>query len=82
MVEVAASEADAIRALTVPVRVVSLLPAATEIVAALGRAEWLVGVSRECDYPLEVKSRPRVTRCEIYGKVSISRGRDRWFQGA
>ena len=35
-------------------RVVSLLPAATEIVAALGLAECLVGVSHECDYPPEV----------------------------
>lgn len=43
-------------------RVVSLLPAATEIVAALGAASWLVGVSHECDYPAEVKTLPRITR--------------------
>ena len=42
-------------------RVVSLLPAATEIVAALGAAGWLVGVSHECDYPPLVRALPRVT---------------------
>jgi iron complex transport system substrate-binding protein len=41
-------------------RVVSLLPAATEIVAALGGQ--LVGVSHECDFPPSVRSLPRVTR--------------------
>jgi iron complex transport system substrate-binding protein len=46
-------------------RVVSLLPAATEIVAALGAVELLVGVSHECDFPPEVRSLPRVTRTRI-----------------
>ncbi len=59
-------------------RVVSLLPAATEIVAALGFAESLVGVSHECDYPPEVNTRPRVTHCEIYGKGLPSAEVDHW----
>ncbi len=46
-------------------RVVSLLPAATEIVAALGAGGALVGVSHECDYPPEVRRLPRVTRTRI-----------------
>jgi len=46
-------------------RVVSLLPAATEIVAALGALGRLVGVSHECDFPPEVRSLPRVTRTRI-----------------
>lgn len=46
-------------------RVVSLLPAATEIVAALGALEQLVGVTHECDYPAVVASRRRVTRSRI-----------------
>ena len=32
-------------------RICSLLPGATEIVAALGLADQLVGISHECDYP-------------------------------
>ncbi|MGH7699688.1 MAG: cobalamin-binding protein [Gemmatimonadales bacterium] len=46
-------------------RVVSLLPAATEIVAALGSRSWLVGVSHECDHPPEVRTLPRVTRTPL-----------------
>lgn len=46
-------------------RVVSLLPAATEIVAALGAGAWLVGVSHECDYPAAVTTLPRVTRSTL-----------------
>ncbi len=46
-------------------RVVSLLPAATEIVAALGAGGQLVGVSHECDFPPAVRSLPRVTRTTI-----------------
>ena len=46
-------------------RVVSLLPAATEIVAFLGATEHLVGVTHECDYPDIVTSRARVTHSAI-----------------
>ncbi|HEX9704561.1 MAG TPA: BtuF-related (seleno)protein, partial [Gemmatimonadales bacterium] len=46
-------------------RVVSLLPAATEIVVALGARERLVGVSHDCDYPPEIRALPRVTRTSI-----------------
>ena len=46
-------------------RVVSLLPAGTEIVAALGALETLVGVTHECDFPAVVRSRARVTRSEV-----------------
>jgi iron complex transport system substrate-binding protein len=47
------------------VRVVSLLPAGTEIVAALGGAGNLVGISHECDYPPSVQTLPRVTSTPI-----------------
>jgi iron complex transport system substrate-binding protein len=47
------------------VRVVTLLPAATEIVAALGGAGYLVGISHECDYPASVQHLPRVTTTPI-----------------
>lgn len=46
-------------------RVVSLLPAATDIVAALGRAGDLVGRTHECDWPAEVAAVPVVTSSTI-----------------
>src|SRR6185436_21034862 len=46
-------------------RVVTLLPAATEIVAELGGAGCLVGISHECDYPASVQGLPRVTSTPI-----------------
>jgi iron complex transport system substrate-binding protein len=42
-------------------RVVTLLPGATEIVAALGAGSLLAGVSHECDYPAWVVELPRLT---------------------
>jgi len=42
-------------------RVVTLLPGATEIVAALGAGRLLAGVSHECDYPAWVVELPRLT---------------------
>jgi iron complex transport system substrate-binding protein len=39
-------------------RIVSLLPSATEMVAALGLTDQLVGTSHDCDYPPEIRSRP------------------------
>jgi iron complex transport system substrate-binding protein len=47
------------------VRVISLLPAATEIVAALGEAGTLVGISHECDYPSSIRRLPRLTSTPI-----------------
>jgi len=46
-------------------RIVSLLPAATEMVSALGAMGQLVGVSHECDFPPQVRSLPRITRSRI-----------------
>jgi iron complex transport system substrate-binding protein len=46
-------------------RVVSLVPAGTEIVAALGAERLLVGVSHECDWPASVRGLPRVTTTPI-----------------
>jgi iron complex transport system substrate-binding protein len=46
-------------------KIVSLLPSASEIVCALGLADQLVGVTHECDYPPSVRTLPRVTRTLI-----------------
>lgn len=46
-------------------RVVSLLPSATEIVAALGAVDQLVGVTHACDYPPQVASLPRLTSTHV-----------------
>lgn len=46
-------------------RVLSLVPAATEIVAALGAGHSLVGISHECDYPPSVLHLPRVTSTPV-----------------
>ncbi len=47
------------------IRVVSLLPSATEIVCALGLQKYLVGVSHECDFPVGVADLPLVTNTAI-----------------
>ncbi|MDM7461251.1 MAG: cobalamin-binding protein [bacterium] len=46
-------------------RIVSLLPSATEIVYALGLGESLVARSHECDYPPEAESVPIITHSLI-----------------
>lgn len=43
-------------------RIISLIPSATEIVAALGMTGCLVGRSHECDYPTEVRHLPVCTQ--------------------
>ena len=47
------------------VRIVSLLPSATEIVCALGLRAQLVGRSHECDWPADVADLPVVSLARI-----------------
>ncbi len=51
-------------------RIVSLLPSATEIVCQLGLENELVGVTHECDYPASVCDLPKVTRTLIPAAAS------------
>jgi iron complex transport system substrate-binding protein len=44
------------------VRIVSLVPHATELLFALGLGDAVVGVTHECDYPLQATDLPAVTR--------------------
>lgn len=53
-------------------RIVSLLPSATEIICALGLEDQLVGVTHECDYPRSVKRLPKVTKTLIPTDASSS----------
>jgi len=46
-------------------RIVSLLPSATESLFALGLGDQLVAVTHECDYPPEAASLPIVTRSTL-----------------
>jgi iron complex transport system substrate-binding protein len=48
-----------------PERICSLLPSATEILFALGCGERVVGVTHECDFPKEAKSKPRLIRSRV-----------------
>jgi iron complex transport system substrate-binding protein len=43
-------------------RIVSLVPSATEMLFALGLGPDVVGVTHECDYPLQARDLPKVTR--------------------
>jgi iron complex transport system substrate-binding protein len=63
-------------------RIVSLLPAATEICGALGLIDNVVGVSHECDFPAEANTKPRVTRCPIHNSGLTSGEVDDWVRRA
>ena len=63
-------------------RIVSLLPAATEIAAVLGLMDRVVGVSHECDFPSEANQRPRVTHCPVHNSGMTSREVDEWVRRA
>lgn len=43
-------------------RIVSFLPSATEMAFALGLGDHLMGVTHECDYPAEARTKPVVMR--------------------
>jgi len=63
-------------------RIVSLLPAATEIATALGLLDQVVGVSHECDFPAETNARPRVTHCAVHNTGLTGGEIDQWVRRA
>lgn len=48
-------------------RIVSLLPSATEILFGIGAGEEVVGVTHECDYPPEALGLPKLTSASTPG---------------
>ncbi len=53
-------------------RIVSLLPSATEILFALGLDREIVGVSHECDFPSQAKTKPVVIHSRLPHEASPS----------
>jgi iron complex transport system substrate-binding protein len=51
-------------------RIVSLVPSATEMLFALGLGPDLVGVTHECDYPPAARELPKVTRDRLPAGLS------------
>ena len=46
-------------------RIVSLVPSASEIICQLGSEDFLVAVSHECNYPLSLNRLPIVTSSNV-----------------
>lgn len=54
------------------VRIVSLIPSGTEILATLGLTDAIVGRSHECDYPPEIQNRPVCTQARLNSNAPSS----------
>ncbi len=63
-------------------RICSLLPGATEVVATLGLADDLVAISHECDYPPEIRQKPVIIRSIVDPKQTSSPNIDRQVREA
>jgi iron complex transport system substrate-binding protein len=53
-------------------RIVSLVPHATELLFALGLGDQVIAVTHECDHPLAASRLPRVTRDVLPGGLSAA----------
>ena len=51
--------------------IVSFLPSATEILYELGVVLKLVGVTHECNYPEEAKSKPKVINSSFDASTNV-----------
>jgi iron complex transport system substrate-binding protein len=63
-------------------RIVSLVPGATEVIATLGLADQLVGISHECDYPVEIRHVPMLIQARLAAEAATSAEIDRQVQEA
>jgi iron complex transport system substrate-binding protein len=63
-------------------RIASFLASGTEIAAALGLQESIVGISHECDWPPELLDRPRLSRPRFEPAAMASREIDRSLRAA
>ncbi len=54
-------------------KIVSLIPSATEIISALDLSNNLVGISHECDYPKEILKLPKLTNSRIKTEKSSAK---------
>jgi len=57
--------------------IVSLLPSSTEILFAIGVGDRVVGVTHECDYPTEARTRPALTRSALPDELQTHLGAER-----
>jgi iron complex transport system substrate-binding protein len=67
---------------TVPARIVSLLPSATEILFAIGAGDRVVGVTHECDYPEAARHLPKVTANAVIADGETASDIDRHINAA
>jgi iron complex transport system substrate-binding protein len=54
-------------------RIVSFLPSATEILYEIGAGSQIIGVTHECNYPEEAKSKPRIINSAFDASVLSSK---------
>ncbi len=58
-------------------KIVSLIPSGTEILAALGLTDAIVGRSHECDFPVEIQNLPVCTQARLNSNASSSEIHDK-----
>lgn len=63
-------------------RICSLLPGATEVVAALGLSDDLVAISHECDYPPAIRPKPVIIKSAVDPQRASSPAIDRQVREA
>lgn len=59
------------------IRIVSLIPSGTEILAALGLTDAIVGRSHECDFPSEIKNLPACTQARLNSNAASNEIHDK-----